>query len=376
MSAVSATVAPAPRRLGRANVLLLATAVTLTAVGLVMILSASSVEAYQRYGSSFMFFNRQVIGAAAGLVAMIVASSVDYRRIRKFVAPMLLVSVGLLVAVLIPGVGQTRGGSSRWLVAGPFTFQPSELVKLALVIYVAHLLDRKGSKIADFKEMAVPLLPVTALVCLLIIAQPDLGTMIVCAGIVFAMLFLAGARWKHIAALAAVGLLSVAALAFSEGYRRERVFSFLDPWADPLDTGYQNIQGQIALGSGGWLGVGLGESRQKWSYIPNAHTDFIFAIVGEELGLVGTMSILLLFLFLLYLGARIARKAPDKLGFLIGGGVTAWIGMQALINMSAVAGLVPITGVPLPLISFGGSSLVFTMTGIGILLSIARRARK
>lgn len=353
----------------------MATSITMLVVGLLMILSASSVEAYKTYGSSFLFFNRQVIGAVLGVIAMLALARYDYRKLRKIVGPMLVVSIILLVAVLLPAVGTTRGGSSRWLVLGPFTFQPSELTKLSLILYCAHVLERKGGRVRDAQEMAMPVLPVIGVVALLVIAQPDLGTAIILSGCGFVVLFLSGARVRHLSVLAGAGLVAIIALSLGEGYRRARVTSFLDPWADPLNTGYQNIQGQIALGSGGWFGLGLGASRQKWSYIPNAHTDFIYAILGEELGLIGTMAVLLLFMFFLYLGTRIARKAPDRFGFLVAGGITGWIGLQALINMSAVAGLVPITGIPLPLISFGGSSLLFTLAGIGVLLSIARRCR-
>lgn len=351
-------------------------AILMVGIGLVMILSASSVEAYKRYGSSFMFFNRQVIGVLVGFATMISLARIDYRALRRFVRPAMAVSLLMLAAVLIPGIGATRGGSSRWLILGPLSIQPSEIAKLTLILFSAHVLERKGKKILDFKEMATPVLVVAGLTGLLVIAQPDLGTTIICAVCVLVVLFLAGARARHIGLLGGLGVLGVVALALSEGYRRDRVFSFLNPWADPLNTGYQNIQGQIALGSGGWFGVGLGASRQKWSYIPNAHTDFIYAILGEELGLVGTLTVLMIFAFFIYLGVVIAKRARDRFGMLVAGGVTGWIGFQAIVNMGAVSGLLPITGVPLPLISFGGSSLVFTMAGIGILLSIARQARK
>lgn len=351
-------------------------AILMVGIGLVMILSASSVEAYKRYGSSFMFFNRQVVGVLVGFATMIFLARIDYRALRRFVRPAMAVSLLMLAAVLIPGIGATRGGSSRWLILGPLSIQPSEIAKLTLILFSAHVLERKGKKILDFKEMATPVLVVAGLTGLLVIAQPDLGTTIICAVCVLVVLFLAGARARHIGLLGGLGVLGVVALALSEGYRRDRVFSFLNPWADPLNTGYQNIQGQIALGSGGWFGVGLGASRQKWSYIPNAHTDFIYAILGEELGLVGTLTVLMIFAFFIYLGVVIAKRARDRFGMLVAGGVTGWIGFQAIVNMGAVSGLLPITGVPLPLISFGGSSLVFTMAGIGILLSIARQARK
>lgn len=347
----------------------------MTMVGLLMILSASSVEAYKRYGSSFLFFNKQAIGAVIGMVAMFLLSRVDYHVIRRIATPLMLMTLVLLVLVLVPGLGVSRGGSSRWIPLGPLQFQPSELAKLALVIYIAHILERKGKRIIDPKEMALPALPIVGLTGLLVVAQPDLGTAIICCACAFVVIYLSGARLRHLAVLSTAGLLGAVMLGYTESYRRARFLSFLNPWADPLNTGYQNIQGQIALGSGGLFGLGLGASRQKWSYVPNAHTDFIYAILGEEAGLAGTLLVLLLFVFFLYLGVRIAKKSPDRFGMLLAGGITSWIVLQGLINMAAVAGLLPITGVPLPMISFGSSSLVFTMAGIGILLSVARRGR-
>ena len=365
-----------PRRLiGRPGLVLAITSIVLAVMGLVMILSASSIEAYRKYGSSFLFFYRQAIGFVIGLALMAILARVDHTKLRRWARPFMGLSVIGLFAVLIPGIGSTRGGSSRWLIAGPISIQPSEMAKLALIIFCAHVLDLKGRKILEGREMAVPILPATGLVCLLVIAQPDLGTTVICASCVFIVLYLAGARFRHLAMLASAGFVAVAVLALTEGYRRARVFSFLNPWADPLNTGYHTIQGQIALGSGGWFGVGLGASRQKWSYVPNAHTDFIFAILGEELGLAGTLFVLVMFALVIYLGIRIARAAPDRFGTLVAGGITGWLGIQALINIGAVSGLLPITGVPLPLISYGGSSLVFSMAGIGILLSVARRSR-
>lgn len=355
--------------------LLIVTVGGMLLVGLLMILSASHVSAFERYGSSFVFFDRQLIGVVLGVTAAFVLSRINYHHLRKLAGPMLAVVIALLLLVLMPGIGISRSGSSRWLPFGPFTVQPSELAKLVLVIYTAHMLERKRNRIANFKELVVPVLPVGGLVALLVVMQPDLGTAVICAACVMIVMFLAGARARHMAALLSLGALAVTALAFSEGYRRARLFTFLNPWADPSGSGWQPIQGQIALGSGGLFGLGLGASRQKWSYVPNAHTDFIYAIVGEELGLAGTLGVLALFVFLIYLGIRTARKAPDRFGFLLAAGITGWLGTQALINMGAVTGLLPITGVPLPLISFGGSSLVFTLAGVGILLSVARRGR-
>ena len=373
----AAPVRPALRRLlDKPHLPLLLTCLALVSIGLVMILSASSIQAYNQFGTSFSYFKRQMAGFGIGLAAMAVMARNDYRKLKPLARPLLTFNVLLLVAVIIPGLGAVRGGSSRWLIFGPLSIQPSEIAKLTLVLFAASVLDSKGVKIRDPRELAVPILPMTALVALLVIAQPDLGTTIILGGSVLVVLFLAGARLPHIGLLTLGGLASVVILAFTRSYRRERVFSFLNPWADPWDTGYQVIQGQIAMGSGGFFGLGLGASRQKWSYVPNAHTDFIYAIIGEELGLAGTLTVLILFVLLLYLGVRIARQAPDRFGMLLAGGITGVIGMQALINMGAISGLLPITGVPLPLISFGSSSLVLTMASVGILLSVAKREKQ
>jgi cell division protein FtsW len=367
--------APKRRWVRQPHLLLLLTCSAMITLGLVMVLSASSVQAYTQFGSSFSYFYRQLIGAGLGFVAMVVFARLDYRRLGQFARPVFAASVMLLIAVLVPGLGSTRGGSSRWIMLGPVSFQPSEATKLGLVLFAAYVLANNNIDFRDPVQAAVPVLPATALVALLIMAQPDLGTAMICGGSVLAILFLSGARLRHVGSITAAGALAVVGLMLSESYRRRRFLSFLNPWADPLNTGYHVIQGQIALGGGGILGVGLGASRQKWSYVPNVHTDFIFAIIGEELGLIGTLLVLLLFVLFVYAGIRIARRAPDKFGLLLAGGITAWIGFQALINMGAVAGLLPITGVPLPLISFGSSSLVITMAAIGMLLSVDRASR-
>lgn len=379
MSAVAPAGVAAPgRKLGwihRPHLPLLLTTLAMVMIGLLMVLSASSVQAYRQSGSSFSFFFRQLMGFGLGLFAMGFMARTDYRRLREVARPFLALCIVMMVAVLLPGVGETRGGSSRWLMFGPLSVQPSEIAKLGLILFGALVLEGKGLKIRDFPELAVPVLPATGLVLMLVLLQPDLGTAIILGGSMLVVLFLSGARAQHIASLAGAGVVGVAIVAFTASYRRARVFSFLDPWKDPLGYGYHVIQGQIALGSGGPFGLGLGASRQKWSYVPNAHTDFIFAIIGEELGFVGTLIVLLMFIFLLYLGVRIARNAPDRFGLLLAGGITGGLGIQAFINMGAVLGLLPITGVPLPLISFGSSSLVLTMASVGVLLSIAKRGK-
>lgn len=344
----------------------------LLAGGLIMILSSSWVAAYARYGSPYMFFQRQLLWAAGGVTAMLVVSRIDYHRWRRAGYALLLVAVAGLVLVLHPAVGTTVGGSSRWLGVGPFRFQPSELAKLALVLVGADLCARKLHRLRTVKDVMLPLGIFVAIIGGLVMLQPDLGTTLILGGITFTVLFVAGAPMRTLATLGAGATGSAVMLAFSSPYRRDRMLSFLHPAKDALNTGYQAVQAQIALGSGGVFGVGLGAGRQKWLYVPNAHTDFIFAIIGEEMGLFGTFLVIGVFATLGYAGVRIARRAPDVFGRIVAGGVTAWIVGQAIVNMGAVTGVLPITGVPLPFVSFGGSSLLFTLTGVGILANIAR----
>jgi cell division protein FtsW len=345
-------------------------------LGLVMILSASSVHSFAEYGSSFLFFNRQLLWSAIGIVGFIAFARLDYHRLHGFGYVLFGVVTLLLMAVLVPGIGQEVGGSSRWIAAGPLSFQPSELAKLALVLFAADVFSRKDErKLGFLSHTVLPMLPALGLLAMLIMMQPDLGTTLLLGFIGFGMLFIAGAPMLYMLPMAfgGAGLALIGAMA--EPYRRARLLAFLHPWKDPLNTGYQTIQSLIAMGSGSWLGVGLGASRQKWSYVPNAHTDFIFAILGEEMGLIGTFAVLGLFAFLAYLGIRTAKRAPDRFGMLLASGVTIWISFQALVNMGAVTGALPITGVPLPLVSFGGTSLVLSLIAMGILTNIARQGK-
>ena len=347
----------------------------LNLVGLVMVLSASSVQALRNHGSSWYFFNRQLLWVAIATVALVVASRIDYRRLRALGAPLVVIATVLMVAVLIPGVGITVSGSSRWLGVGAFRMQPSEMAKLGLLLYAADLLARRGDKMHDKRLTLYPVLGAFTVVAILLMAQPDLGTTLVTAGIVLGVLFLAGVPLPAMASLGFGGMVTTLLLAKIEPYRWQRMTSFLDPFADAGNTGYQAAQGRVALASGGLLGVGLGASRAKWGFLPAAHTDFIFAIIGEELGLAGTLSVLALFATFAALGTRTALRAPDRFGSLLAGGVTAWIVGQATINIGAVVGVLPITGVPLPFVSAGGSSLVPLMTAVGVLLNITRQCR-
>jgi cell division protein FtsW len=346
----------------------------LNLIGLVMVLSASSVQALRNHGSSWFFFNRQLVWVAIGTVVLVITSRIDYRRLQRIAVPLLGVSLTLMVAVLVPGVGISVAGSTRWLGYGALRLQPSELAKLALLLYACDLLARRGDRMDDRKATLWPVVGMYVAVAVLLLAQPDLGTALVTGGIVLSVLFLAGAPLGSMAGLGVAAAFMTVLLAKVEPYRWRRITSFLDPLADATSTGYQAAQGRVALASGGLFGVGLGASRAKWGFLPAAHTDFIFAIIGEELGLAGTLVVVVLFAGLAALGVRAAVRAPDRFGGLLAGGVTAWIVGQAVINVGAVVGLLPITGVPLPFVSSGGSSLVPAMAAVGLLLNVTRQS--
>jgi cell division protein FtsW len=353
-------------------ILLLVPAALLTAIGVIEVFSASSVYAFTTYDNSFWFLERQGIYAAIGIGALLITARMRYAAWRRLSAPLLVVSVALLLLALHPTAGSSVYGASRWIGLGPFTLQPSEIAKLSLVAFAATVLTHKEGKLDNWIHLALPLGPIVLMVAAIVMLQRDLGTTIVIVGSVLMMLFVAGARLRHLVITGVVTLGGLAYLIFGESYRRARFFSFFDPWKDPLNSGYQLIQGLIALGSGGWFGVGLGASRQKWAYLPNAHTDFIFAVLGEEMGLIGEFVVLIAFGVMIYAGIRIAVRAPDTFGRLLAAGITSWIGLQAIVNLGAVTGLLPITGVPLPFVSFGGTALIVTLGAVGVLASIAR----
>jgi cell division protein FtsW len=356
-----------------AFMVLAATIAVLNIVGLVMILSASAVQALSAYGTSWYFFQRQLIWALIGVVVFLVAARVDYRRWRALSIPLLVGAFVSLTLVLVPGIGIEVDGGRRWLGVGSLRFQPSEIAKLALLVYVADVLTRRAAAIADWQRVLKPVLVVAALLGVLVVVEPDLDSTIVLALIVVSVLTVGGLPLRLLAKVAGTGLLLATIASFAEPYRRDRVLAFFNPSKDASNTGYQIRQSLIALGSGGFDGVGLGAGRAKWFFLPNAHTDFIFAIIGEELGLIGCLLVLGLFAGFGLVGLRIARRAPDRFGMLLAAGVTAWVVGQAAINLGAVVGLLPVSGIPLPFLSAGGSALVFTMAAAGVLANVARQ---
>jgi cell division protein FtsW len=359
------------------NYLLLVVVVTvLNVIGLVMVMSASTVQSIDLKGDAWWFFERQLLWTVLGVAGFAVATRVDYRSWRRWCVPFLAVAVALLVIVLVPGIGIWVDGSRRWLGYGSWRLQPSEIAKLALLVYAADVLTRRQKELDDWRRTLRPILIVFAVVAALIMREPDLASTMVVTVIVGAVLVVGGIRAKHLALMFSVVVAFVTAFALLVPWRRARMLAFLDPWHDKSNTGYQVTQSLIAIGSGGWTGVGLGASRAKWRFLPAAHTDFIFAIVGEELGLVGAALVVGLFLVLAFLGVRIAIAAQDRFGMLLAGGITAWIVGQAIINIGATVGLLPVTGIPLPFVSFGGTALLFTMVAAGLLGNVARQGRR
>lgn len=349
--------------------------VILLAVGTVMIYSASSAFAYEFYGDSAYYLKKHLSYLLFGLLLAVSGMSIDYGRLRRFIKPFLALSILLLAAVFIPGIGRAAGGARRWISLGPINFQPSEIAKMALVFYAADVLSRKQSEIGSFIYGFLPLMFVLGLCVVLILAEPDLGTAIALALLIIIMAFVAGVRIKQLLLTMLPGVFAVAALILTKPYRIRRITAFLNPWQDPKGTGFQIIQSFIALGSGGVFGVGLAHSKQKLFYLPEAHTDFIFSIIGEELGLIGTLSIIALYIAFIWLGFRIAYSARDLFGQFLAFGLVAMIALQAIINIAAVTGSIPTKGLPLPFISYGGTSLVYSMASVGLLLNIARHRR-
>jgi cell division protein FtsW len=347
--------------------------VVLCLIGVVMVLSASSIVSLNSYGTPWHFFLRQWVWLMIGAGGFAFAVRVDHERWRKPARPFMYVTVFLLLAVLVPGVGVRAYGSARWLGTSQVQVQPSELAKLALILFAADILDRRAGR-GRWTYQAGPVVAVLALLVALVMAQPDMGTTMVLVLIAVAMLFTAGLPGRNLIGMGAVGGLAVFVMAKAAPYRWRRMTSFLNPLKDAQNSGYQAAQGLFALSHGHILGDGIGSSIASYGYLPNAQTDFIFAIIGEETGLVGGFFISGLFLTLMLVGVRIACRAPSRFAALVAAGVTSWLVGQAVINIGAVVGLLPVTGVPLPFVSFGGSALVIALFGAGILANIAKQS--
>ena len=346
--------------------------VILTLVGLVMVFSASAVVAANRFHDPGYFLKRQLAWTAGGLLLLHLVSRIDYIWWKRLWIPLLGLTAALLAMVLMPSLGIATKGARRWLSLGPVAVQPAEIAKLVAVIYLAAYLARKEDRLTTFWSGIMPALFVIGVLSGLVLLEPDLGTVVVMGSVAVGMLFLGGARLSHLLSLGLCAVPAVLALALGSSYRRQRLMTFLEPWKDASDTGFQITQSFLAFGSGGLLGVGLGEGKQKLFFLPEAHTDFVLALVGEELGLIGTAAIVLLFALFIVRGFQISARARMPFGRYLGMGITLLIGIQALINTCVVTGLLPTKGLTLPFVSYGGSSLVTSMLGVGILLSISR----
>jgi len=357
------------------DLVLVVVVLALTLLGIAMVYSASGIKALDALDDPRYFLGWQSLWAALGLLGMLAASRTDYHRYRVISLPLLVVAIALLAAVLVPSLGTNVNGASRWLRAGPVGIQPAEFAKLALILYLAFWLGARRDRIGR-GGTAIGFVLVTGVIGGLVFAEPDLGTAIVIGAVALAMYFAAGARLWMFAALAMLsGVLALAgALAHPE--RVERLMTFIDPWKDPRDAGYQAIQALYGLALGGLSGEGLGAGREKFGFLPFPYTDSIFAILGDELGLIGTLAVMMLFLVLAYRGVRIALAAPDAMGALIATGITTWLVFQAWVNMAVVASLIPMTGITLPFISYGGSSLCVGLIAVGILLNVGRQAAR
>jgi cell division protein FtsW len=357
----------------QADYAILLAVVALAAIGILMVYSSSAMQAYISSDDTLAIVGPQIFWAATGILAMLVAMRIDYRWLRTVSVPGYAIALALLVLVFVPGLNRVVGGSARWLVIGPLPgVHPAEIAKLALIVYLAHWLASRGKKIGGFRSGTIPFLLIAVPVIALVFKEPDLGTTIVITLTAFTMFFVAGASLWQLGAMGGIAFVGVLLIGLRD-YQIDRIRSFLDPWADPLGAGFHTIQGLLALGLGGVLGSGLGESKLAGGlYLPNAWNDFIFAIIGEEFGFVGAGLVIALFVLLAYAGVRTALRAPDTFGALIAIGITGWLCFQAFINIAVVVALLPVTGITLPFISAGGSSLVVSFAAAGILLSISR----
>ncbi len=360
------------KKLEEYDLVIMLMAIALTCFGVVMVYSASSVMAAKKFHDGFFFLKRQGLFALLGFALMLVTMRVNYQFWRKLAAPILLGCIVLLVLVLIPGIGGSAGGASRWIKLFPgFNFQPSEIAKIALIIYMAYSLDRKQDKIKQLGPGFVSYMLILLVMLGLLLKQPDMGSALTLATVAIIMLFAAGTRLVYITSIILMSMPFIYFLVMNVAYRKRRIMAFLDPWQDPQNSGFQIIQSWLALGTGGLFGRGLGEGKQKLFYLPEAHTDFILSVVGEELGFIGVVVIIGMFFLLVQRAMRIAVAAPDTFGRFLALGIAVLFGIEASVNMGVVTGLLPTKGLALPFISYGGSSLLISLFAVGILLNIS-----
>ncbi len=361
---------------GRFDYFLLGVALILVGIGIVMVYSTSAILAGDRFGDPYYFLKKQAIYAGAGFLLMIMTIFVPYGNLKRLAYPIYFLSVLLLIAVLIPGIGHKAGGSMRWLRIGGFTFQPSEFAKLGLIIFLAYLLAKKEEKIRSFSFGFLPTVLLSGLVIVLLLMEPDFGAALFLTAMVLILLFISGARVIYLAGSFLLAVPVVYYLLMNAEYRYKRLLSFIRPWEDPTGTSFQIIQSFLSFGSGGIFGLGLGEGRQKLFFLPAPHTDFIFSIIGEELGLVGALGVVILFFIFAFRGIQIGISIQDKFGSYLALGIALMISLQAVINMGVVLGLLPTKGLTLPFVSYGGSSLVANFIGLGILLRLSTHAER
>ena len=361
---------------GQYDLSLLITTISLIGFGIVMVYSSSAILAAERFGDGYYFLKKQALFAAFALAMMMVMMNVPYTVLKRVAYPILGLSLLLLILLLIPGIGYRVGGSTRWIRLVSFSFQPSEFAKLALIIFLAYFLEKKGDRMRTFSLGFLPVLIISGTMIYLVMLQPDFGAALFLATMVFILLFIGGVRISYLVSSILVALPIIYLLIMRVDYRYRRIIGFLNPWEDTSRTTFQMVQSLLALGSGGLFGTGLGGGSQKLFFLPAPHTDFIFSVIGEELGMVGATITLGLFALFTIRGFRIALMAEDPFGSLLGVGITAMISMQVIINMGVVLGLLPTKGLTLPFISYGGTSLLINAMGVGILLNISSTVRR
>jgi cell division protein FtsW len=357
----------------RADPWLWGSAALLILLGLVMVLNTTYFLGLAKTGNPFYFFERQLLNLGVGILVMTVAAQFSLRGLRAIAIPLIMAALVASLAVWVPGLGIVRGGARRWLRVGPILLEPSEMLKLGTVFFLAHHLNQYQDRL-EVPKFLVPAFALIGTLTLILLKQPDFGAAVMLTLLLFTMLFAAGARLRHLGAAGAVALLALAVQAGHKAYRMRRLSAFIDPWRTARGSGFQLIQSFIAFGAGGGWGVGLGASRQKMFYLPQAHNDFVFAVIGEEFGVVGAMVVIALFITILIRGMRIARKESDPFASLLAVGLTALLSLQAFVNMAVVTGLVPTKGLPLPFLSYGGTSMVVSLAAVGVLMALGRRS--